>query len=115
MNNSKIPRIPEAPKFPDISRYTRWLNEMEEKERRMSPEKRLYKWVILMAVLFLLFVASFFLFPVPKISHQPVNPMPEVSALNEDTLKKERFMTFDMPVDSFEQYLKKEIHEKLPE
>ena len=56
MNNNKIPQIPEAPKFPDISRYTRWLNEMEEKERRMSPEKRLYKWVILISVLFLLFV-----------------------------------------------------------
>ena len=115
MNNSKIPQIPVAPKFPDISRYTRWLNEMEEKERRMSPEKRLHKWVILMSVLFLLFVASFFLFPAPKISHQPVNPMPGISALDGDTLKKERSMTFDMPVDSFEQYLKKEIHEKLPE
>ena len=115
MNNNKVPQIPEAPKFPDISRYTRWLNEMEEKERRMSPEKRMHKWVILMSVLFLLFVASFFLFPAPKISHQPVNPMPKISALDGDTLKKERSMTFDMPVDSFEQYLKKEIHEKLPE
>ena len=112
MNNFKLP---ETPHFPDISRYTRWLNEMEEKERLMSPEKRLHKWVILMAVLFLLFVASFFLFPAPKISHQPVSALPEVSALNGDTMKKARSMTFDMPVDSFEQYLKNEIHEKLPE
>ena len=112
MNNFKLP---ETPHFPNISRYTRWLNEMEEKERLMSPEKRLYKWLILMTVLFLLFVASFFLFPTPKISHQPVNALPEVSALDGDTMKKERSMTFDMPVDSFEQYLKKELHEKLPE
>jgi len=115
MKNSKIPQIPEAPKFPDISRYTKWLNEMEEKERLMNPEKRLHKWVILMTVLFLLFVSSFFLFPAPKISHQPVNALPEVNAFNGDTIKKERSMTFDMPVDSFEQYLKKELHEKLPE
>ena len=33
MNNFKIP---ETPHFPNISRYTRWLNEMEEKERLMS-------------------------------------------------------------------------------
>ena len=115
MNNSNIPPTPETPKFPDISRYTRWLNEMEEKERRMSPEKRMHKWVILMSVLFLLFVASFFLFPAPKISHQSVNPLPDPGMPGFDTLKKEKSMTFDMPVDSFEQYLKKELHEKLPE
>ena len=115
MNNNKVPQIPEAPKFPDISRYTRWLNEIEEKERRMSPEKRLHKWVILISVLFLLFVASFFLFPVPKISYQSVNPLPDPGMPGVDTLKKEQSMTFDMPVDSFEQYLKKELHEKLPD
>ena len=59
MNNSKIPQIPETPKFPDISRYMRWVNEMEEKERRMSPAKRKYKWLIVMCVLFLLFVSYF--------------------------------------------------------
>ena len=108
-------KLPETPRFPNISRYTRWLNEMEEKEQMMSPEKRLHKWVILMSVLFLLFVASFFLFPAPKISHQWVNPLPEPGLQGIDSLKKERSLTFDMPVDSFEQYLKKEIHEKLPE
>lgn len=112
MNNFKLP---ETPHFPNISRYTRWLNEMEEKERMMSPEKRLHKWVILISVLFLLFVASFFLFPAPKISHQSVNPLPDPGILGVDSLKKERSLTFDMPVDSFEQYLKKEIYEKLPE
>lgn len=115
MNNSKIPQIPEAPKFPDISRYTRWLNEMDEKERRMSPEKRFHKWMIILSVLFLLFVSSFFLFPGPRISHEPVNPIPVVGKPDSDSLKKLKSMTFDMPVDSFEQYLKKEIHEKLPE
>ena len=115
MNNSKIPQIPEAPKFPDISRYMRWVNEMDEKERRMSPEKRLHKWMIVMTVLFLLFVSSFFLFPGPRISHQPVNPMPAAVMSGADSLKKGKSITFDMPVDSFEQYLKKELHEKLPE
>ena len=112
MNNYKIPQ---APHFPDISRYTRWLNEMEEKERQMSPEKRKTKWMIVMSVLFLLFVLSFFLFPGPRIGHQPVNPMQTAGNTVDDSLKKQKSMTFDMPVDSFEQYLKKEIHEKLPE
>lgn len=115
MNNSKIPQIPEAPKFPDVSRYTRWVNEMDEKERRMSPEKRLYKWLIVLSVLFLLFIFSFFLFPGPRISYQPVNPIPAGTMSGTDSLKKGKSMTFDMPVDSFEQYLKKELHEKLPE
>ncbi len=115
MNNQKIPQIPETPRFPDISRYMRWVNEMDEKERRMSPEKRLHKWIIVLSILFLLFVSSFFLFPVPKISHQSVNPLPDHGLQAIDTMKKERSMTFDMPVDSFEQYLKKELHEKLPE
>ena len=115
MNNQEIPQIPESPKFPDISRYTRWLNEMEEKERMMSPEKRLHKWMIVLSVLFLLFVSSFFLFPGPMISHQPVNPIPTDGMSGDDSLKKGKSMTFDMPVDSFERYLKKELHEKLPE
>jgi len=115
MNNRKMPQIPETPKFPDISRYTRWVNEMQEKESLMSPEKRLRKWMIVMTVLFVLFISSFFLFPAPMISHEPVSPMPVAGSAVNDTLKKERTMTFDMPVDSFEQYLKKELHEKLPE
>jgi len=112
MNNYKIPQ---APHFPDISHYTRWLNEMEEKERQMSPEKRKTKWMIVMSILFLLFVSSFLFFPGPRIGHQPVNPMQTAGNPVDDSLKKQKSMTFDMPVDSFEQYLKKEIHEKLPE
>ena len=115
MNNQKIPQIPETPSFPDISRYMRWVNEMEEKDRRLSPAKRKSKWVIVITVLFLLFVSSFFLFPGPRISHQPVNQMPLAGKSDSDFLKKEKSITFNMPVDSFEQYLKKELHEKLPE
>ena len=115
MNNSKIPHIPETPRFPDISRYTRWVNEMEENERLLSPGKRKYKWLIVMTVLFSLFLSSFFLFPGPGISHQPVSPLPAIVEPDADTLKKKMSLTFDMPVDSFEQYLKKELHEKLPE
>ena len=115
MNNSKIPEVPKTPDFPNISRYTRWVNQMDEKERRMSPAKRKYKWIIVMTGLFLLFILSFFLFPEPRISHEPVNPIPATGEPVSDTLKKELPLTFDMPVDSFEQHLKKELHEKLPE
>lgn len=115
MNNSKTPQTPETPRFPDISRYTRWINEMQEKEQLLSPRKRKYKWLIVMTVLFLLFLSSFFLFPGPGISHQLVCPLPATREPDADTLKKKMSLTFDMSVDSFEQYLKKELHEKLPE
>ena len=115
MNNLKIPRIPKPQKFFDIRDFTMWLSKMEETEKQLSPEKRLYKWAILMSILFLLFVVSFFLFPSPRISHQLINPMSATAVPTLDSLKKEKSLTFDMPVDSFEQYLKKEIHEKLPE
>jgi len=28
-------KLPQTPHFPDISHYTRWLNEMKEKEKRI--------------------------------------------------------------------------------
>ena len=115
MNNLKLPQIPKLQKFFTFSSFTTWLSEMEETEKQLSPDKRLYKWAILMSVLFLLFVVSFFLFPGPRISHQLINPMSATAVPIVDFPKQEKSMTFDMPVDSFEQYLKKEIHEKLPE
>lgn len=115
MNNLNIPQIPKPPKFLAISHLMTWISELEETEKQLSPEKRIYKWGIVMSVLFLLFVASFFAFPRPRISHQLINPMSATAVPVLDSLKKENSMTFDMPVDSFEQYLKKEIHEKLPE
>jgi hypothetical protein len=115
MKNLNTPQIPKPEKFPDISRFTKWLSELEETEKQLSPEKRIYKWGIVMSALFLLFITSFFLFPSPSISHQLINPMSATAVPTLDPLKKEKSMTFDMPVDSFELYLKKEIHEKLPE
>lgn len=113
MNNSKVPKVPETPQFPDISRYTRWVNQMEENERRLSPERRKRKWMIILTVLFLLFVSSFLFFPGPGISHQPLAPLSETGGPSTDTLKKRMSLTFDMPVDSFEQKLKKQLHEKI--
>ena len=115
MKNLNTPQIPKPEKFFDISCFTTWLSELEETEKQLSPQKRLYKWGIVMSVLFLLFVTSFFVFPQPRISHQLINPMSATAVPTLDSLKKEKSMTFDMPVDSFEQYLKKEIHEKLPD
>lgn len=111
----KNDKLPQTPYFPDISRYTRWLNEMKENEKRISPKKRQLIWGFVMGVLFVLYITSFFQFPDPAVGHQPLNPLPATGKAVGDSLKKEKSMTFDMPVDSFEQYLKKVIHEKLPE
>ena len=113
MNNNKITQFPKMPDFPNISRYTRWMNQMEEKERRMSPTRRKHKWLVILTGMFLLFLSSFFLFPGPGISHQPLSPLSETGGPSADTLKKRMSLTFDMPVDSFEQKLKKQLHEKL--
>jgi hypothetical protein len=113
MNDINVPDLSDTPRTSTISRYTHWMNMMEDKERLMSPERRKHKWLIILTVLFLLFVSSFFLFPGPGISHQPLAPLSETGGSTADTLKKRMSLTFDMPVDSFEQKLKKQLHEKL--
>ncbi len=104
-------------RFMDVSRFTRLINNIDQKDKDMNPEKRKRKWFFVLAGLFLLYLVSF-LFPAPKLSRGSIGPVqtsvPSDSVLDK-TGKNQKSMTFEMPVDSFENILKKQIHEKLPE
>ncbi len=39
-------------KFKDVSRFTRWVNRMDEKDKSLNPMKRKSKWVITIILLF---------------------------------------------------------------
>jgi hypothetical protein len=100
------------PRFKDVSRYTRWINSLDEKDKALSPVKRKNKWLFLMGILFLLFVLSFALFPFSGFKHKSLSGPNSV-------LKKNQVQPaahpFEMPADSFEQFLKSRIHENISE
>ena len=103
--------------FKDVSRFTRMINNLDRQDRTLNPEKRKQKWFLVLAGLFLLYLISF-LFPAPKLSHESIGSNSSAvtpDTVSEESLKNQKSMTFEMPVDSFENVLKNQIHEKLPE
>jgi len=101
--------------FKDVSRFTRFISRMDDKDKRLDPQKRKHKWIAVLSVVFLLYLASFLL-PAPEFSHTRLEP--EGAILQTDTVlpgnsnsDKQKSLTFEMPVDSFENLLKKRIHE----
>ena len=95
----------------DVSRFTRWVNRMDEKDKSLNPVKRKSKWVITVIVLFILFGFSFIWFPTAKIEREkmiaPVAAQPPAQ-------NQQPASIFEMPVDSFEQHLKQKVYEELP-
>jgi len=100
--------------FKDVSRFTRMINNLDRQDRTLNPEKRKRKWIFVLAGLFLLYMISF-LFPAPKLSHGSIQTTVTPDTVLDKTLKNHEPLTFEMPVDSFENVLKKQIHEKLPQ
>jgi hypothetical protein len=100
-------------KIKDVSRFTRWVNQMDEMDKTLDPLKRKSKWAITIAVLFLLFGLSFIWFPAVKLDSKSI----EVPGQGTGTelQKQSGYTGFEMPVDSFEQQLKRKIHEDNPE
>ena len=99
------------------TRFSRLIKKLDTQDEGMDPEKRKRKWMYILALLFFLYLVSF-LVPTPEMKHQAIDrqetngtdaPVSLPSAETQEPL------TFDMPVDSFETILKKNIHEKLPE
>jgi len=100
----------EKPK--DVSRFNRWVNNLDEKDKSLNPARRKSKWVITVIVLFFLFVFSFIWFPTAKInSEKMITP----EAAQPIIQNQQPASIFEMPVDSFEQHLKQKVYEELPE
>ncbi len=96
------------------SKFTRLINNLDQKDRTLNPEKRKRKWFLVLAGLFLLYLISF-LFPAPKLSHGSIQTTATSDTVMDKTLKNQEPLTFEMPVDSFENVLKKHLHEELPQ
>ncbi len=101
--------------FKDVSRFTRFISLVDDNDRQLDPKKRKLKWIAVLSALFLLYLSSFLL-PPPELSHPKLEPREPslgenspLSAAPDSSLQKS--LTFEMPVDSFENLLKLRIHE----
>ena len=95
--------------FQDVSRFTRWINGLDEKDTLLRPQARKRKWIISLSSLFLLFVFSFIWIPGVEVKHKNLtgkNPK-EVNTMQ----KPAGTNSLEMPVDSFELQLKQKFHE----
>ncbi len=99
--------------FMDVSRFTRWVNQMDEKDKSLNPAKRRSKWILTLAILFILFGLSFILFPSIRLQHEPgESPLEKASS---EKKQQSGQSALELPADSFEQILKQKIHEDLSE
>lgn len=98
-----------ANKLKDHSRFTRWVNELDAKDKSMDPLKRKSKWIVILAFLFALFAISFFWFPTGKVKPDNLE-VPLVGPVT-DALTNTGYSAFELPVDSFENQLKSYINE----
>jgi hypothetical protein len=97
----------------DVSRFNRWVNELDAKDQSLNPGARKGKWIATLSVLFTLFVLSFILFPSVKVKHKNLDGIrQEETPVNTETNVP---APLELSVDSFEQQLKQKIHEDNPE
>ena len=116
-NPSNKTQKPKTPRFQDVSRFTRMVSQLDGRDQSLDPKRRRGKWILVLSVLFLLFLASF-LFPFPDFSHEKIGSgesfFPAEPAEARQAVQA-TFPGFEMPVDSFENLLKQHIHESIPE
>jgi uncharacterized BrkB/YihY/UPF0761 family membrane protein len=93
----------------DVSRFTRWVNELDDKDKTLDPLKRKSKWILITAFLFALFAISFIWIPSGKVKSQQVEA-PLAGPLTSAPTNTGR-SAFELPVDSFENQLKTYINE----
>jgi len=104
-----VTRISEAIRFHE------WIDRLDQNDKKLDPAKRKKKWTIILCASFLIYLISFFVFPKPEITYEPIQPVSEANPDITKNLKNKKSLSFEMPVDSFETILKQDIHEKLPE
>ena len=92
----------------DVSRFTRWVNRLDEKDRLLASPRRKQKWLILMGTLFLFFILSFLWVPSIQVSHNDLELSNKTDSMQ---IKGSKSIPFEIPTDSFEQQLKMRLHE----
>jgi len=111
MKNTNDEPIRENP-----GRFVRMIKKLDLKDQGLDPEKRKRKWIYILAGIFVLYLLSF-LVPSPKLLHHALKAenkqIAKDSVSQGNTSKTQKSATFEMPVDSFENILKKNIDEKL--
>ena len=108
---------PKTPHFQDVSRFTRMVSQLDSRDQELDPKRRKGKWILVLSVLFLLFLASFLL-PFPDFSHEKISSGEKFFPADYKEAGQAEQATspgFEMPVDSFENLLKLRIHENIPE
>ncbi len=116
-NPSNKMQKPKIPHFQDVSRFTRMVSQLDSRDRSLGQKKRKGKWILVLSILFLLFLASF-LFPFPDFYHEKIGSGQKFfppDPLKTRQAKQAIFPGFEMPVDSFENLLKQQINESIPE
>ena len=99
--------------FQDVSHFTRWMNRMDENDKLLHPRRRKVKWIIVLALLFVLFGLSFIWFPPARLTHSQLKKNHPGQTVKPDSNSTP--LPFEIPLDSFEQQLKKRMYEKVPE
>lgn len=106
----------DEPKTENPGRFVRMIKKLDLKDQSLDPEKRKRKWMYILAGIFVLYLLSF-LIPSPKLTHGSLvaedKATTKDSVLSGNSPKSQKSLTFEMPVDSFENILKKNIDEKL--
>ena len=110
-NNTNKNNNPRA--FLDVSRFTRWVNRLDEKDKSLKPARRRRKWILTIVLLFLLFGLSFIWFPSIRLEQKP--PASPVTGESPKKIQSPGHSALELPADSFEQTLKQKIHEDLSE
>lgn len=97
----------------DHSRFNRWVQNLDEKDKSLTPLVRKSKWVLIVTSVFVLFGLSFIVFPTAKINSDSFQaPFETTEKASEQTSAQS---AFELPVDSFENHLKSKIHEEVSE
>ena len=100
-------------KSKDVSRFNRWLKDLDEKDKSLNTGVRKRKWILILSGIFILFVLSFILFPASSVSPEKMDsPFSKNEEPNNETSPRS---AFELPVDSFENQLKRKLYEDVPE
>lgn len=100
-------------KLKDHSRFNRWVQNLDEKDKSLSPLVRRSKWVLIVTSVFVLFGLSFIVFPTAKTN--PDSLVVPLETTEQEEEQSSAQSAFEFPVDSFENHLKSKIHEEISE